>query len=133
MTRRSLRIPLLALTGAFLGLGIPGCQFAYEYEVRGRIKSSADGSPLTGVMVTLKASSLFTESGPVWTGPDGSFVLGFEVSDGAFSPRRMPQWSLTLVKEGYVDEVIDISPAKEPTSSKTTNTIVVVGYLRAKH
>jgi hypothetical protein len=44
----------------------------------------------------------------------------------------MPKWSLTLAKEGYADEVIDISPSKEPESTKATNQTVVVAYMKAK-
>lgn len=130
MVVRPRRVPTLLLCG-LLGVCLPGCQFAYEYAVSGRINDFTDGKPLAGVRVSLEASEVFLNTGPVPTAADGSFFLRFRVSDGAFGT-GMPRWSLTLEKEGYADEVVDISPTREPTSTKVTNQIAVVAFMKAK-
>lgn len=110
---------------------LPGCQFHYEYEVRGTIKDFTGGTPLAGVRISLEGSGLDGVETPV-TGSDGSFLLRFSVGDIEFLPDEMPKWSLSLAKEGYADEVIDISPSKEPESSRIVNVIVLQSYMGAK-
>ena len=129
MAHRPVRLRMILVCGALAGC-LPGCQYAYDYELRGRIKSSSEGTPLAGVRITLEATSLFSDTSPTVTGADGSFSLRFSVSDGAFVAGGMPKWSLVLAREGYVEEVIDISPTGEPTSATSTNQIMVVAYMR---
>jgi hypothetical protein len=130
MDQRKFRLPVAVVGGIFIACCLPGCQFAYDYEVRGTIKDSASGAPLAGVDVALEASGLLERPTPTVTGNDGSFSLRFRVSDGEFVPDRLPRWSLTLAKEGYSEEVIDVSPSEEPKSPKSK--VVVLAYMRAK-
>ena len=94
------------------------------------IRDSAEDAPLVGVAITLQANSLFKDAEPCVTGADGSFVLTFRVSDNAFSPSEMPKWTLSFAKSGFVDQVIDISPSKEPQSAQGINLISVVAYVK---
>ncbi len=128
VVHRSSLIRRILLGGVLIGV-LPGCQWAYDYELRGTIKRSSDGAPLFGVLVTPEASGLWKTPAPVVTGIDGSFLLKFRVSDGEFSPREMPKWSLRLETAGYVDEVVDISPLEEPKRGTTTQ-MVVIAYMR---
>jgi hypothetical protein len=132
MALRSVRVRGAVLCAVLAASSLQGCQLAYDYEVRGRVKSASDGAPLAGVRITLEAGSLFATTSPAMTATDGTFSLRFTVSDGAFGPVAMPKWSLTLAKEGYFDELIDISPTKEPESAKITNQIFVVAYMRTQ-
>jgi hypothetical protein len=116
--------------GALAACLISGCQFAYEYEVRGVIRDVSDDTPLAGVTITLKADSLFKDAEPCVTGGDGTFALTFKVSDGAFSPSEMPSWSLAMVQQSYHEQVVDISPSKEPQRGKAINLISVVAYMK---
>ncbi len=120
----------LFVVGAMAACFISGCQFAYEYEVRGVIRDVSDETPLAGVTVTLKADSLFKDAEPCLTDADGAFVLTFTVSDSAFSSDEMPDWSLALMQQGYHELVVDISPGKEPPRGKAINLISVVAYMR---
>lgn len=120
----------LFVVGAMAACFISGCQFAYEYEVRGVIRDVSDETPLAGVKVTLKADSLFKDAEPCLTDADGAFVLTFTVSDSAFSSDAMPDWSLAMGQQGYHEQVVDISPGKEPPREKAINLISVVAYMR---
>jgi hypothetical protein len=134
MAPRNVRVHAAIVCGVLAATSLPGCQFSYDYEIRGRVKSASDGTPLAGVRITLEATTLFATTSPTVTATDGSFLLRFTVSDGDFGPGgAMPRWSLTLAREGYADEVIDISPTREPESAKITNQIFVVAYMRLQH
>jgi len=118
---------------------IPGCQYSYPFEVRGRITSVADGSPLADVRIVLKAPwvtvvGMGTEADPAVTAYDGKFLLTLEAPDVAFDARgSVNEWSLILSKEGYLDEVIDVSPSQEPPKSGSGKTqIIVVASMRPK-
>lgn len=130
MTHRLVPRRRLMICGALATVLFGGCQFAYEYELRGVIRDSVDGEPLAGVAVALDAGLLFKDAEPVVTNEHGTFVLTFEVGDGALSSGSMPTWSLTLKKPGFAGQVVDISPAKEPQSPKSANVISVVAYVR---
>ena len=67
------------------------------------------------------------------TATDGTFSFGLEVFNGDFLYNGTPnyKWILTLTKEEYADEEIDISPIKEPESTSTKNHICVAAYMRA--
>jgi hypothetical protein len=130
---RKLRAVAGLLGWIILACLLPGCQFSYQYEVRGTIRDFAGGTPLTGVHVSLKEGPAFVgDPMPAITGNDGSFILRFRVSDIEFPPGTRPKWSLSLAKDNYTDEVIDIGPFEEPESAKTTNLVVVSAYMRAK-
>jgi len=94
------------------------------------IRNASDDAPLAGVAITLKADSLFKDAEPCVTDADGKFALTFAVSDGAFSPTEMPRWSLALVQSGFDEQVVDISPSKEPQRGKAINLISVVAYMK---
>jgi hypothetical protein len=123
-----------------ISLYIAGCVPVYKYEVRGRIKKSIDGTPLAGVAVTIKRTQAgvppkFPYAGDETDGPtisaeDGSFSLRFDTYEGTLSV--LPKWSLILKKERYADEVIDISPDKEPAIGSETHLIAVAAYMRVQ-
>ena len=119
MDRLIHHFPIALFCGALSACCMAGCQYEYDYEVRGTLKDCSGGSPLAGVRVTLGASALFVKPNRPVTGVDGRFLLQFSVSDGEFVSGEMPHWSLTLSKEGYADEVVDISPSREPESAQT--------------
>jgi hypothetical protein len=54
--------------------------------------------------------------------------LTFDTDERAFSV--WPRWSLILEKQGYADEVIDISPNELPASGAERQLIVVAAYMR---
>ena len=120
----------LFVFGSMAACLLSGCQFAYDYEVRGVIRDVAGETPLAGVTITLKAGSLFKDAEPCFTNADGTFSLIFTVSDGAFSSDTMPSWSLAMMKQGYHEQVVDISPSKEPQLEKAVNLVSVVAYMK---
>jgi hypothetical protein len=126
-----------------LGLLVPfclsGCQSLYPFEVRGKVRSTDDGSPLADVRVVLRARSidldndLGTEEMPVSTLLDGTFRLTLLAYERAFNKGSDDAWTLVLSKPGYADEVIDITPSKEPSALGGGSTlIVVIASLRPK-
>lgn len=131
MDRRSPHLSVAVLCGALAACCLPGCQYAYDYEVRGVLKECSGGVALAGARVNLEGSGILVKPTYAMTGDDGGFSLRFRIRDSEFSPGQMPHWSLTLSKEGFADEVVDISPSQEPKSS-APNPIVVVAFLRAK-
>ncbi len=61
---------------------------------------------------------------------DGTFSLTFDTDERAFSV--WPRWSVILKKQGYADEVIDISPDELQASGAERQLIVVAAYLRSQ-
>jgi hypothetical protein len=121
----------LALLGATIAV-MPGCTRSYPYELRGVVRSAADGSPLAGVTVDVEPGLLDQTGLPATTAADGSFIASFRASDGEFMTDRLPSWSATLSRDEYVTEVIDISPRREPESRGPPTQILIVVYLRPK-
>jgi hypothetical protein len=79
--------------------------------------------------VTLKAGGVTDESGfPFTTIADGKFRGKFSISAGEFY--ELPKWSLTLSKDGFHDEEVDISPTQQPESGGREGQIEVVAYMR---
>src|SRR4051794_11974110 len=78
---------------ALLASATAGCQYSYPYEVRGTVRSSATGAPLSGVRVVLRTpAGRWVERGgerqmvgrdgePVVTADDGSFTFQFRADD----------------------------------------------------
>jgi hypothetical protein len=125
---RSSRTHTLLICLAMIS-SVSGCQMAYRYEVRGKIRSSSTKAPLSGVLVTLKYTDGSSKQDSIETASDGSFLLSFEVGDDEFAVGRMPKWSLVLTKEGFADEILDISPTKEPSHSSGPVEIIVYGSI----
>jgi hypothetical protein len=130
--RANIRIVTTALVGVLVICGVSGCSIVYPFELRGVIRNSADGTPLAGVTVMLKAPGIIESHFPVVTEADGSFVATFKVFDTQFDHGKLPQWSLDLSKDGYEEETLDVSPKQAPESSKKTTQISVEGSLRVK-
>lgn len=63
---------------------------------------------------------------------DGKLFHSFRAADIAFMHDGLPEWSLTLSREGYHDEVIDISPRRKPNAGNVPTQLAVVAYMRAK-
>jgi hypothetical protein len=125
-----LRVIATAAFGSLLILGVSGCQFSYPFEISGVIRR-ADGDPLPGVSVTLKAQSIRESSFPVVTGTDGTFKARVRIGDIEFMG-RLPKWSLELSKEGYEAGTVDVSPKQRPESPRKTTLINAVGTLKVK-
>jgi hypothetical protein len=133
MTHRQCRNSVVAMLGIVVPCCAVGCQYSYPYALRGVIKSAEGGAPLAGVSISLKADGIFgKEKFPIVTEADGTFGVDYEVMDIQFMRAELPTWALVLSKEGYSDEIIDISPTRKPDSPKTTTHIVVVAYMKAK-
>jgi hypothetical protein len=142
LTRRSVRSSLATILAVCVTIPVAGCIRLYPYEVRGRIKA-VDGRPLSGVSVSVKwaqsevlpkdpDSPQVTEPSGSSTGSaqDGTFSLTFDTDERAFTV--WPSWSLILEKEGYADEVIDISPDELPASGAERQLIVVAACMRSQ-
>jgi len=131
--RQKLRYCATAVAGLLLIIGVSGCQYNYPFEISGVVRNAADGAPLAGVSVTIRADGIRGESPfPVITGPDGTFKARFEVGDIEFMRDELPQWSLTLSKDGYQDATLDISPKQEPESPRKTTQLRAQGHLVPK-
>jgi hypothetical protein len=125
-----IRITATAAFGSLLILGVSGCQFSYPFEISGVI-GGADGDPLPGVSVTLKAGNLRESSFPVVTGPDGTFKARVKIGDVEFMG-GLQKWSLELSKEGYETSTVDVSPKQKPESPRKTTFINAGGTLKVK-
>jgi len=109
-------------------------------EPGGKIKKALDGTPLSGVAVTVKLAQsevLLKDQyagertfSPTVYAEDGSFSLEFDVSDHALS--IWPKWSLILEKDGYADEVLDISPDEPPEHVADKHLIAVAAYMKVQ-
>jgi hypothetical protein len=114
-----------------IGLGllalvwVPGCTEVYAVEIRGTVRSAADGHPLAAALVFPPEAIGSAE--PVFTGDDGAFTFGKRDVQGN-------RWSLTVKADGFVPEVVDIDPLKGFTlgKGKAPTLIVVVVSMRPK-
>lgn len=129
--RAKLRIATLAALCMFLVVAASGCQYSYPFEFSGIVRG-ADGVPLPGVTVTLKANSARDSSFPVVTGADGSFKGRVRIDEMEFERGPLPKWSLELSKDGYESATIDVSPKQKPESPKKTTSISAEVTLNAK-
>ena len=131
-SKHSVALILTVLTPTAL-VPISGCQYAYRVELRGSIYSAKNGAPLGGVRVFLSPEGAYgrqyAEVFPVVSGEDGRFSVSFTMPDVAFMGAG--PWSVSLEKEGYHDETIDLGPFEEPQSSEPTR-IVVAATMREK-
>ncbi len=127
-----------------VGLVVPalsGCQNWYPVEVRGVVRSSADGSPMGGVRVILLTPGarwisndgtvvrVRGENDPTITGDDGSFVFKFEADWGPGT-----RWELALSRDGYEGESVMMPLSQDPRTSSHSGSwrIFVFAYMRPK-
>jgi len=105
---------------------LSGCQYAYPVELRGVVRSAADGAPIAGVTVMLSPDgaygSGYARVFPATSAQDGMFRVSFTMPDIAFGG----PWSVSLKMEGYQDETIDLGPFNEPKSSDPDPLRIVV-------
>jgi hypothetical protein len=126
------RLQRRILFGALLLISLSGCQRSYSYVLHGVVKIAADGSTLAGVVVTVNADGVSHQTGfPFTTNGDGKFRARFDINEREFSEGKIRKWSLTLSRDGFEDEEVDISPTQEPSGGNEVQ-IEVVAYLRAK-
>src|SRR5689334_9205649 len=89
-----------------------GCQEAFPVVLRGVVRNAKDGSPVAGVKVTLSPEHgwkpVSENAFPVVSGEDGTFRVVFEMMDAEFNEFGDKSWSVSLSKEGYHDETLDI-------------------------
>jgi hypothetical protein len=134
--RRQARAVAVGVAFVLLGVAVglmPGCQRSYPYDLRVVVRDAADARPLFGVRVEIQGHLyLDRDPGPPVTVPDGTFAASCSAPDFQFVGDNLPTWSLVLSKDGYHDEIIDISPARRPGSGPAENRIVVVAYLRPR-
>ena len=81
MTGQHFFVLSATVCGALASTSLPGCQYFYEFKVRGTIRDSADGSPLVGVRIYAKGFDL---PSPGIADTRGAFTIRFDVSDGDF-------------------------------------------------
>ena len=115
---------VIVVCGLLAVIFLPGCTEAYAVEVRGTVRNEADGKPLAGVMVYPPEALASVQ--PIFTGNDGTFSIGRHDVEG-------DRWWLTLSRDGFVDEVVDIDPLKGFVLGKgaAPTLIVVVISMRA--
>jgi len=105
----------------FIAAGLPGCQYRYPVEVRGSVRSSADGSSLRGVLV-----KLWESVEPVYSEADGTFK--FEFQDDWVAGDA---WELSLSRGDFNDELVTMKLSHGPDTKGTTQIFVFV-YMRPK-
>ena len=130
--RRQLRFVATGIVLALLGAAVavsPGCTKSYPYEVRGVVRSAADGHPLAGVNVTAHAG--WSSDLPATTEADGSFLFTFRASSSDFNSTQLPKWTATMSREGYVVQDVEFSPMRRPNSNEPPTQFVLVVHLRA--
>jgi hypothetical protein len=132
MSRPGIRlaIGIVFACAALAALHLPGCSQPYALDVRGTVKSAADGTPLAGVLVRPPPALQAAE--PVFTGNDGRFSFGPHDWDGRYDTSSKDGWLLALSRDGLVEEVVDINPGDLPNSQTNPLPIVVVVYMRTK-
>ncbi len=135
------RMIVCILGVGLVALALSGCQKRYPVEVRGIVRSSTDGSPMSGVRVILLTPGtrwigkdgtkepIFGEDHPTITGDDGSFVFKFEADWGPGE-----QWELALSRDGYEDESVMMPLSQDTRTSSQSGTwrMFVFAYMRPK-
>ncbi len=107
---------------------ISGCSYSHMVELRGIVRSAKDGAPIPGVEVRLTPEG-YGNVFPLVSGPDGTFRATVEMPDIDFTGGE--HWSVSLKKEGYNEEKVDLGTFKEPKSSEPMR-IVVSAALRER-
>jgi hypothetical protein len=124
---------LLAFIAATALLATPGCSCSYAYELDLTVRQTSDGRAVEAVGVTLEAEHVRNWPEMLLTDKAGRLSFTFSVSDIAFWPEgTLPRWRLVLSKDGYHDELVDISPRQAPQSRKEVRQMIVTAYMRPK-
>lgn len=133
-----LRIVALGVVALTLGV-IPGCSSRIYFNLFGIVKDASDGGLLEGVEISIKGRSdqrpgvdytPETEPAqPVTTILDGQFRIKLSSIDRSIIAAT-PRWELVLSKDGYVTEVVDISPNPHKLPGSSPGQIRVIVYLR---
>lgn len=123
---------VLSICGVgLLMLTASGCSFIYEFNVEVSVLDASNGRPLDEVVVVLdtigdadtRERSDFGEA-IGQTNTAGRVEKLIRVSD-AFRPTGERRWYLKVSRDGYRSEVVDMSPAEWPKSTKQVMPIVV--------
>ncbi len=118
--RRQIRMVAVGVILVTLGIAVglmPGCSQCYIYDLRVVVQNATDARPLPGVGVEIQGHLTFDrDQSPPVTAADGVFTASCRVSDVHFLGDKLPTWLLVLSKDGYQDEVIEISPTRKPDS-----------------
>jgi hypothetical protein len=133
---RTMQRKLLLLAVALPLVSTFGCTKGYNYDLSCVVKSAADGKPLRGVTVVLdtlgnKDDLSYGDPLSEPTDAEGRVTRTFFVDLCAFDPGR-PRWYLKLEKEGFVPEVVDITPTTRPEKLGSTTPLSVVVQMRPK-
>lgn len=120
-----------AIVLASLVVALTGCSYSYEYDLEGTIKSAETGELLTDVSfsLTINGDVRQFDGVPVFL-QDHHFSAAIRIRDGDFGPEQLPKVILTISKRGYLDEQINISPPKDPSTNDSPPRIIIVAYLR---
>src|SRR4051812_42021469 len=97
--RRQVRLVATGLVAALLGVAValmPGCSGSYPFEVRGVVRSAADGTPVAGATVEVDVRAISRSGLPATTAADGSFTGSFRAADFQFTSDQLPRWSATV-------------------------------------
>lgn len=100
---------------------MPGCQYSYPVELRGEIRSAADGTYLGQVRVELSKGVA-----PIYSEPNGTFAFKFEDDWSAGAT-----WQLSLSRDDFNAETVAMKMSHGPDTKGTTQIFVFV-YMRPK-
>lgn len=134
--RRQVRMVVVGLALVTLGVAVglmPGCSQRFTYDLRVVVRDAADARPLAEVAIEIQGDLIFDrDQYPPTTNADGVFAPSCYAPDYQFFHDALPTWSLVLSREGYHNEIIDISPTRKPDTGREERRIVVVAYMRAR-
>lgn len=121
-------IPVACLLLAIPGL--PGCSIGYRYDIHLIVRDVRDSTPLGGVNASFEGDIL--SRAPGITKADGKFSANeLFVPDNAFEEKgKTPRIAVSLSKDGFSPEKIEISLDHEPKTDKDVHQIVIVAYMK---
>jgi len=124
---------VLAFFAATAQFAVPGCSISYEYDLEITVRQTSDGREVQAMEVRLEADHIQKWPELSLTDEAGRLSTTFSVSALAFSPEgTLPKWRLVLSKEGFHDEVVDVSPRRAPASGKEVRQLIVTAYVWPK-